>query len=300
MSSIFIAMPGNEKTAVALAQRLGGELGDATVRRFPDGESHVRINASVDARHVALVCTLDRPDDKLVALLLLAAAARDGGASSVGLVAPYLAYMRQDQRFHAGETVSARHVGGWLSGAFDWLLTVDPHLHRIAALSEVYAIPNRVVHAAGSIAAWLGTGVDQPLLVGPDEESAQWVADVAQRAGAPFVVLRKTRHGDRDVEVSVPEVERWRTHTPVLIDDIVSTARTMIETVGHLRRAGLRPPLCVAVHAVFAQSAFEDLKAAGVSGVISCDTIVHPSNRITLAPAMADALAELWPALSRP
>jgi phosphoribosylpyrophosphate synthetase len=62
--------------------------------------------------------------------------------------------------------------------------------------------------AAGSVATWLHANLPNPLLIGPDEESAQWVGDVAQRAGAPFVVLTKTRHGDRDVEVSVPEVER--------------------------------------------------------------------------------------------
>jgi ribose-phosphate pyrophosphokinase len=132
--------------------------------------------------------------------------------------------------------------------------------------------------------------VPHPLLIGPDEESSQWVSDVAHRASAPFVVLTKTRRGDREVEVSVPDIERWRSHTPVLVDDIVSTARTMIETVGHLRRAGLAAPVCVAVHAVFAQTAYEDLRAAGASDSVSCDTIRHPSNRIALAPAIAAAV----------
>jgi len=263
------------------------------VRRFPDGESHVRVECALAGRDAIIVCTLDRPDDKLVALLLLAAAARDWGARSVGLVAPYLAYMRQDKRFHPGETMSAQHIAAWISGRFDWLLTVDPHLHRIADLSEIYTIPTRVVHAADNVARWLREQVRQPLLVGPDEESAQWVADVAGRAQAPFIVLRKTRSGDRDVDVSVPEVERWRAHTPVLVDDIVSTARTMIETVGHLRRAELAAPVCVAVHAVFAQSAYEDLRAAGASDIVSCDTITHPSNRIALGVAIGQGVREL-------
>jgi ribose-phosphate pyrophosphokinase len=140
------------------------------------------------------------------------------------------------------------------------------------------------------VAAWVKANVPNPLLIGPDEESAQWVGDVAQRAGAPFVVLTKTRHGDRDVEVSVPEIQRWRSHTPVLVDDIVSTAHTMIETIGHLRRAGLPAPVCVAVHAVFAQTAFDDLRAAGAGDVVSSDTIRHPSNRISLTAAIADAV----------
>ena len=295
MKPVAIAMPGNERLTDELAVVLGLERGAATVRRFPDGESHVRIETPVEGRHAFIVCTLDRPDDKLVALMLLACAVREAGALSVGLVAPYLAYMRQDRRFKPGETISAQHVAAWISCHVDWLVTVDPHLHRIADLSQVYSIPSRVVHAAEGIASWVRSQVRQPLLIGPDEESAQWVSDVARRADAPFVVLTKTRRGDRDVEVSVPEVDRWRSYTPVLVDDIVSTARTMIETVSHLRRSGLAAPVCVAVHAVFAQRAFEDLRAAGAADIVSCDTIEHPSNRIALAPAIAASVRELLP-----
>lgn len=292
---VVIAMPGNERLADELVALLELERGAATVRHFPDGESHVRIETPIAKRHALIVCTLDRPDEKLVPLLLLASAARDAGALSVGLVAPYLAYMRQDRQFHPGETISARHIGAWISQHVDWLVTVDPHLHRIAELSAVYNMPSRVVHAADSVAQWVRANIPQPLLIGPDEESMQWVRDVAQRADVPFMVLTKTRHGDRDVVVSVPDVERWRAHTPVLIDDIVSTARTMIETVAHLRRAGLAAPVCVAVHAVFAQTAYADLRAAGTADIVSCDTIIHPSNRIALAPIIAAGVRELLP-----
>ncbi len=295
MKPLVIAMPGNERLADELALELGSERGAATVRRFPDRESHVRVETAAQGRHAIIVCTLDRPDDKLVALMLLACAVREAGALSVGLVAPYLAYMRQDKRFQPGETISARHIAGWISRHVDWLVTVDPHLHRISELSEVYSVPSRVAHAADGIASWVRTNVRQPLLIGPDEESAQWVSDVARRADAPFVVLTKIRRGDHDVEVSVPSLDRWRLHTPVLIDDIVSTARTMIAAVTQLRHTGLAAPVCIAVHAVFAQTAFEDLRVAGAAGIVSCDTIFHPSNRIALATAVAASVRELLP-----
>jgi ribose-phosphate pyrophosphokinase len=153
MKSVVIAMPGNEALADALAAELSLERVAATVRHFPDGESHVRVEAEVEGRDALIACTLDRPDDKLVPLLLLAAAVREAGARSVGLVAPYLAYMRQDRRFQHSETISAAHVAAWISRHVDWLVTVDPHLHRIADLSQVYSIPSRVVHAADGVAA---------------------------------------------------------------------------------------------------------------------------------------------------
>jgi ribose-phosphate pyrophosphokinase len=262
------------------------------VRRFPDGESYVRLGSAVAGRDVVLACGLDRPDPKVIPLLFALEAARELGASRVGLVAPYLCYMRQDRRFQDGEAVAARLFGRVLSRSVDWLVTVDPHLHRIHDLAEVVSVPARVVHAAPAIAAWVQVEVERPLFVGPDAESEQWVSNVARRADAPWIVLRKVRRGDREVEVSVPDVDRWRDRVPVLVDDIVSTGRTLLETLGHLKRAGMKPPVCVAVHALFAERASEDLIAAGAR-VVTCNTVAHATNAIDLVPDLAEAVAAL-------
>src|SRR5262245_39384839 len=145
---LLVAMPGNEELAAALAARLGCEVGHVEVRRFPDGETYLRLATSPSGRAVVIVCTLDHPNDKLLPLLFAAATARELKASKVGLVAPYLAYMRQDWRFKPGEALTSRQVAHLLSHAFDWLVTVDPHLHRYGSLAEIYSIPTRVIHAA--------------------------------------------------------------------------------------------------------------------------------------------------------
>lgn len=173
------------------------------------------------------------------------------------------------------------------------MITVDPHLHRIHDLNEVYSVPSRVVHAADPVAAWIGRKIKRPVLIGPDSESWQWVSDVAGRANAPFTVLEKTRRGDRDVEVSMPELDRWRDHTPVLVDDIISTGRTMIETLGHLKRLGLPPAVCIGVHGVFAGEAFEEIQQAGAAQVVTCNTIPHESNAIDLTAPLGAALIDL-------
>jgi ribose-phosphate pyrophosphokinase len=291
--AVLLALPGNEDATARLAGELEAEIGALEVRRFPDEESYVRIRSEVGGRKTVVVCTLDRPDEKLASLIFTAAVLRELGAASVGLVAPYLAYMRQDRRFQPGEAVTSTYFAQLLSGHFDWLVTVDPHLHRRSSLAEIYSIPAEAVHAAPLISAWVAREVAEPVFIGPDSESAQWVAAVAKDANAPFVVLEKERRGDRDVAVSVPEVERWRDHTPVLVDDIVSTARTMIETVGHLKRAGMRPPVCVAVHAVFAGGAYDDLRAAGAAAIATTDTIAHDSNRIEVAGLLAAGIRRL-------
>lgn len=287
---MIAALPGNEASAAALCEALNGEPVRLETRRFPDGETYLRYDSDVAARDVALVCTLDRPDAKVLPLLFAAATARDLGAVSVGLISPYLAYMRQDRRFQPGEAVTSSEFARILSRHFDWLVTVDPHLHRRHSLEEIYSVPASVLHAAPMLSEWIAGNVARPVLVGPDGESDQWVGAVARDAGAPYVVLEKRRRGDRDVSVSVPDMERWRNHTPVLVDDIISTGRTMIETVGHLAAAGLRPPVCVAVHGVFAGKAFGELIAAGAAKIVTTNTIPHETNAIDLTGLLADGV----------
>ncbi|NNL67191.1 MAG: ribose-phosphate pyrophosphokinase [Myxococcales bacterium] len=293
MTPWVVPLPGNEALARSLTRSVDGELGQLETRKFPDGESYLRIDPNCSGRSVALVCTLDRPDAKLLPLLFAADTARELGAARVGLVAPYLAYMRQDRRFREGEAVTSRIFADLLSSRLDWLLTVDPHLHRYHSLEELYRVPARVVHAAPALAAWIAEAVDRPLLIGPDEESAQWVADVGSRVGAPHLVLTKIRRGDHDVEVSVPRIEEHRDRTPVVLDDIVSSARTMIQTVRHLVDAGLPSPVCLAVHAVLAEPAEKALREAGAAALVSTNTIVHSTNAIDLAPLLGPVLGEL-------
>jgi ribose-phosphate pyrophosphokinase len=299
MKGLLLAMPGNQTLTERLAALTGMNTALCDFRRFPDGESYVRLDvkaAPVKGRNVAIVCTLDRPDDKVLALLFVAENLRSLGARRLGLVSPYLPYMRQDKRFKPGEALTSEIFARLISSRFDWLATVDPHLHRHKTLSEIYDIPTEVVSASPLISTWICDNVRRPIVVGPDEESEQWVASVAKDAGAPHLVLRKVRSGDRQVKIKLPSLEQLQDRTPVIVDDIISTARTMIETVRGLKRLGTRSPQCVGVHGIFADAAYLDLKKAGASVVATCNTVVHRSNRIdmagTLAPAIQKHLSE--------
>lgn len=285
------AWPGNETLAAQLRAAMGaGELPLET-RHFPDGESYVRI-AGDCAGDCAIVCSLDRPNEKAVPLLVLADALREQGAKRVGLIAPYLAYLRQDRQFKPGEAVSSRTFARLLSAHLDWLVTVDPHLHRYKSLDEIYSIPSRVCHAAPAIAAWIKANIEKPLLIGPDSESAQWVRDIAARIGAPSITLEKTRKGDREVEVSVPHIEKWQNHTPVLADDIISTGKTMLAAAKRLRDEHAKTPVCIGVHAIFAGDACEELAKTGAR-IVTCNAIAHPSNAIDLTEVIAAGVKSL-------
>jgi ribose-phosphate pyrophosphokinase len=283
---IVLALPGSEPHAAKLAERLGLALITPEVRRFPDGELYVRIERVEE--HVVLVGSLyPSPAERFLELAFLAATARDLGATRVGLVAPYLAFMRQDVQFQPGEGVTSAYFARLVSSAVDWMVTVDPHLHRHHSLEGIYGIPTTIAHAAPMIADWVRREVAHPMLVGPDAESEQWVAAVATACEAPFVILEKTRRGDRDVSISEPPALNG--HTPVVIDDIVSTGKTMVEATRRLRASGSVAPVCVAIHAVFADAVNDELVAAGATGIITCNTIPHASNRICVAESIAEA-----------
>jgi ribose-phosphate pyrophosphokinase len=287
---LFLALPGNENAAEALCLRLGGDCAPVTTRQFPDGESYARLEAETAGRRVVLVATLSRPDEKIMPLIFAADTARELGAQAVGLVAPYLSYLRQDARFQPGEAISSRSFAKLLSRHFDWLATVDPHLHRYRVLEEIYDIPASVMHAAPLIAEWIRHNVQQPSIVGPDAESEQWVREVAQAAGAPYTVLDKFRHGDREVEVSLRDSDALAGRVPVLVDDIVASGQTMIEAARLVKSLGCAPPVCVAVHALFAGDAERDLRAEGAR-IVSCNTVPHVSNAIDVSDLLADGVA---------
>lgn len=290
MKPVVLFLPGNEAIGHSLAATLNADTGRCEIRHFPDAESYVRILTSVDRRPVVLMCTLDRPDEKFMPLTFLAATARELGARSVGLVCPYMPYMRQDTRFHPGEAISARYFAKLLGGSVDWLVTVDPHLHRLNSLNDVFAIPTTAIHAAPVVSEWIRAHVQNPIVIGPDGESEQWVAAVAARVGAPYAILRKIRRGDRDVSVSLSDAAIDVERTPVLLDDIISTAHTMIEAVNRLRETISKPSVCMGVHAVFAEDAYEALQAAGPSRIVTCNTIPHASNAIDLSASIAEAV----------
>lgn len=285
-------MPGNEVLAKLIVARLESEAGIAEIHSFPDGETYVRLLSDVKNKEMVLVCSLHQPDQKFLPLYFLAKRGREAGAEKITLVAPYLAYMRQDKQFHPGEAVTSSFFAEALSGFLDELVTIDPHLHRIHAMSDIYSIPCQVLHVSHEFAGYIREKFPKALLVGPDAESRQWVSAIAGEAGVPYLILEKTRLGDREVAVSLPDVKEYAGYIPVLIDDIASTARTLVESVIHLSGAGMNSPVCMIIHPVFSGNAFEELRASGASEIISCNTIPHPSNKIDISGLLADAIRD--------
>jgi ribose-phosphate pyrophosphokinase len=258
------AFSDTARFARQLARALVSPLALINVHHFPDGESLARVPTPTNDTAV-LVRSLHDPNAKLVETLLAADALRRSGARRVMLVAPYLAYMRQDTVFHPGEPISQRVIGALLGQAFDGVLTLEAHLHRIHRLDEVMPCQAQSLSAAPVLATWVRRAGARCLVVGPDEESEPWVRAIAQAAGVQWIVGRKERYGDHRVRIHFPDLPS--SSRVVLVDDIASSGGTLAEAAKTLRRAGVDRIDALVVHAIFAPGALRRLHATGIRSV---------------------------------
>jgi ribose-phosphate pyrophosphokinase len=292
---MLLAFADERALAEKLAREIGCELAFVAEHRFPDGELKLTLPRALPER-VVVLRGLHQPNERLVQLLLAAKTARRLGAKRLALATPYLAYMRQDIEFQPGEAISQRIVAGFLGELFERVVTIDPHLHRIASLDEVMPGSRGIaLTAAPLLGQWIAaqwTGADRPLLVGPDEEAEQWVRAAGAATGLEGVVCRKTRRGDRDVEVELPDVEITGREV-VLIDDVASTGHTLVQAAQALRARGAAAIDVAVVHALLGGDALDRLAAAGIRRVWSTDAVPHSSNVVTVAPMLARAIADV-------
>jgi len=290
-AAVIQCLPSSAGAAQRLAGRLGVGLHEIARHRFPDGE--LRVTVGPAASTVIVYASLDQPNDKLLALLFASEALRRGGAKRLVLVAPYLCYMRQDAAFHEGEAVSQKVIGRLLASAVDRLITVDAHLHRTKDIHDIFpGIEADNLSAMPAIADGLRAGGFDPntVVVGPDEESQAWVSDLAARLGAQPAVARKTRRGDRSVEITFVDPGLFAGRPALLVDDIVSSGGTLMTCAKALQAAGATTVDAVVTHALFAPELAARLFEAGIRSVKSTDSIRHPSNAIALDAVLAGAL----------
>ena len=288
---MLLAFDDESTLAQGLATALGVPLGSVQRHHFPDGETRLRLPPNLPAE-VVLLRGLQDPNAKLTELLLAAAGARALGAHKLTLVSPYLAYMRQDMAFTPGEVVSQRHLGALLAASFDAVVTVDPHLHRVATLDEV--LPGRrglALTAAPLLGAFVAQRVPGALLLAPDEEAGQWVRAAALAHGLDHAVCHKQRHGDHDVDVALPGVN-VAGRAVVLLDDVASTGRTLCAAARGAFAAGAASVDVAVTHALFVGDAMAQVRAAGVRHVWSSDCVPHASNAVSVVPLLCRALLD--------
>lgn len=275
-----------------LANALNISCHTIDIHRFPDGEIKLTLPHNLPA-HVIIYCSLNDPNEKLIALLLATETARKLEVKTLTLVAPYLCYMRQDIAFHAGEAISQTIIGKFLANLFENIITVDPHLHRIQYLSQAVPAKNAISLSATSLmATFLSQRFKAPILLAPDSEAEQWVKAVANPNEWEYGVCQKMRSGDKQVNITLPNLN-LKERQVILVDDVASSGQTLIETIKLCLLQNAAEVNILVTHALFGEDIHLCMKNAGASNIWSTDSVTHPTNQIKLCGLLEQAISNL-------
>jgi len=292
---ILIAGPStpSQELAASIAESINARLVSAKTKIFPDGEHYVRITERLNNEKVYIVQSISPPqNDSLVQALLLADAALGAGASSVGLIAPYIAYSRQDKRFLEGEPISIRVVLKALKSAgYDELITVE--IHKPGSLEW---FDGRTVNL--SPYEYMAGKLDikgDILVLAPDRGALHRAKKLAAALGAEYDYLVK--HRDRvtgDIVMEPKEIPA-KGRTVILVDDIISTGGTIAKAAKLLVAQGAERVYALVAHALLVGNALEKLENSGITRIYSANTVIKKNSPILeyidIGPLIAGALS---------
>ena len=273
--------------AKLIAKGVKADYSELIVSKFPDDELQIRLNADLLGKNIYFVQSFyGTVSDCIIEVILAAKTAKELGAKKIILIAPYFPYMRQDKRFHSGEAVSQKIIAELVGNYFDFIYTLDPHLHRTNRLGDVFKTKSKKLTANTLIAGYIKKNIKNPVVVGPDEESYKWARKVAEILGVESRILKKKRFSSYHVEVRLNKKIDFRNKNLVIVDDIISTGHKILETAKLLKRLGARKIYCICVHGIFADGALGKLKKAGIE-VVSTNTIPSKVSRIDVSGLIA-------------
>ncbi len=297
MKPLVIGGSNGEHLAIELSQLMGLELVSVEIKKFPDGETYVRILGDVSGRDVVYINSLQRsPNESLIETLLTLDALRDLGAARLIAVIPYMSYARQDSRFNPGEAISVQTIAKlFKSMRLDHLVTVDMHLHRITDPSSLFGANFHNITGVRELAKYIkrNYSVENTVVIGPDEEAEQWAKIMAEDLGGlEYGVLKKTRITAEKVAV-VAEGLNVQGENVIIVDDIISTGGTIVEAVNALRGLGVREIYVTTVHPLLIGNAYAKLLRLNLRDLVGTNSVLSPISKVSIAPAIGEKIMEI-------
>ena len=286
---LIIGCSNSKDLAKSVAKKLNQEYSELNVKHFPDGELYIKFETEVKNKEVILVQTFKPANEAILEVILARDTAKELGAKKVILVCPYLAYIRQDKRFNDGEAVSSKVIGNLLKD-FDKVITIDPHLHRYKSVSEMIKTKTEKLSANDLIKNYIKNNYKNPIIIGPDEESYQWAREIAKSIKSHAAILKKKRFSSTHVEVKLQSQVEVKNQDVIIIDDILSTGKTILKTIDILKKQKPKSINIVAIHVIFAdKETFQKLKQ-NTKSIVTTNTIENNHSKIDVSQLIADSL----------
>ena len=272
--------------AFKVAKLLNTKLTRVEYKRFPDNEIYVRVVDEINDDEAVIINTQKNQNDAIVETILLCDALRDEGVKNITLVAPYLAYARQDKKFNPGEAISIRALAKIYSNIVDKLITINPHETHI---KEFFTIPFIYGDAIPKLAEYVKDKLENPIVLAPDKGALEFAKTASEILNAEYDYLEKTRLSPTEIQIA-PKTLDAKDRDVLIIDDIISTGGTMATAVKLLKEQGAKKIIAACVHPVLIGDALNKLYSAGVEEVVGTDTYLSEVSKVSVAEIIVDLL----------
>jgi len=270
----IFAGSSNPNLASSISEISRIPLGKIDIGKFSDSEIDVWIEDDVNNSNVFIIQSNSKPvNDNIIELLLIADAVRRSGAHKITAVIPYFGYSRKEKQSRRGEPISAKVIADLIiTSGINKVICLDLHADAIVGFFDVPVI---YLSALEILAAKLKEEkFTDPVVVAPDVGGVKRARNFASLLNAPLAVIEKHRQTDKRDQLEVLSMSgEVSGDTAIIIDDVISTGGTIIESANALKKKGVKKIIVCATHGVFAGDAIKNLENSPVDKLIVTDSI---------------------------
>jgi len=287
----FAVIGGNASRDLAkrIARRLKAPYVEAKTRVFPDGESKITFG-HIPKNSIVLVVQSTYPpvDTNLLQVLSIISQARKV-SSKIYAIIPYMGYARQDRQFLRGEVVTMSIVARMIQAAgAKKIIVVD--IHSKTALNH-FKIPKENVSAIPELAKYFKKmKLKNALVVSPDMGGSLRAKKFASLLNTDFIALKKSRNRNTGKILIQSSKVNVRGKDLILVDDIISTGGSIIKAAQFLKRQKCKRVFVACTHGLFVEGAEKKIKKAGVSRIISTNTIPRNTSKVDISGVITESI----------
>ena len=287
----FTVIGGNASKDLAkrIARRLKAKYVDADTRTFPDGESKITFRHNLKKSVVLIVQSTYPPVDTNLLQILSIISEVKKISSKIYAIMPYMGYARQDRQFLNGEIVTMSVVAKMLQAAgAKKIIAVD--IHSKTALRH-FKIPTENVSAIPELAKYLKKlKLKNPIVVSPDTGGSLRAKKFADILKSDFITLKKSRNrktGKVSIRSTKADVNG---KDLIIVDDIISTGGSVVKATQFLKKQKCKRVFVVCTHGLLVGDAEKNIKKAGVTQIISTNTIPRSISKVDVSGVIAQAV----------
>ena len=280
----------SENLAKKLSKKIKANLVKSEIRVFPDGESKITLIGKISKKKSIVLQSIYPPvDTNLVQVLSLITKAKENSSEVIAVI-PYMGYARQDREFLPGEIVTMKVLGKlFKSAGASKIIVVDIHSsiglkHFSIKTKNVTAIPDLV-------GFFKKLSLKNPLVVSPDQGGKERAKKFAKEFNSDYIALEKTRDKKTGkVKIKTKNLEEVENRDLILVDDIISTGGSIIKATQFLKKQKCKRIYVACTHALLMNNAEKKIRKAGVTSIISTNTIPGKTSKVDISNTIAKAI----------